>query len=222
MPAAKPTSDALLKQLREFGLAYPGAHTKSPWPGHLDLAVNDKTFAYLSIEGQPFSISCKLPHSSAAALMLPFAKPAGYGLGKSGWVQAAFPDGKTPPVALLKEWIDESYRAQAPKRLVSLLDASTEAPSARASSTSTARVTSAPAAGKRASAPTRTVKRSAAGRRASASATTAKRPAAGKRASATTAKRSVARKRASTSTTPRRRFSRAWASIRRRSASSAR
>ena len=132
MPAAKPTTDALLKQLREFGLAYPGAHTKSPWPGHLDLAVHDKTFAYLSIEGQPFSISCKLPHSSAAALMLPFAKPAGYGLGKSGWVQAAFPDGKTPPVALLKEWIDESYRAQAPKSLVKQIGVAVARPAAKA------------------------------------------------------------------------------------------
>src|SRR5688500_8555738 len=80
--------DAALKELRAFGLRYPGTHTKSPWPGHLDLAVKDKTFAYLSIEGQPFSISCKLPRSCEAALMLPFAKPTGYGLGKSGWVSA--------------------------------------------------------------------------------------------------------------------------------------
>lgn len=113
--------DKILKELREFGLAYPGAHTKSPWPGHLDLAVNDKTFAYLSIEGQPFSIGCKLPHSSAVALMFPFAKPTGYGLGKSGWVTATFAEGEVPPTELFKEWIDESYRAQAPKKLVASL-----------------------------------------------------------------------------------------------------
>jgi predicted DNA-binding protein (MmcQ/YjbR family) len=118
----KPT-DAVLKALRAFGLAYPGAHTKSPWPGHLDLAVKDKTFAYLSIEGEPFSISCKLPHSHVAALMLPFVKPTAYGLGKSGWVSATFAD-EPPPVEMLKEWIDESYRAQAPKKLVAELDAS--------------------------------------------------------------------------------------------------
>jgi predicted DNA-binding protein (MmcQ/YjbR family) len=119
----RPTkTDAVLKELRAFGLAYPGAHTKSPWPGHLDLAVNGKTFAYLSLEGQPFSISCKLPSSGAAALMLPFVKPAGYGLGKSGWVAASFTEGELP-IGLLKEWIDESYRAQAPKRLVASLDA---------------------------------------------------------------------------------------------------
>lgn len=127
MPKATPKkknspTDAVLKELRTFGLAYPGAHLKSPWPGHLDLAVKDKTFAYLSVEGEPFGISCKLPHSNAVALMLPFTEPTAYGLGKSGWVSAKFSPGKKPPVDLLKAWIDESYRAQAPKKLVASLE----------------------------------------------------------------------------------------------------
>jgi predicted DNA-binding protein (MmcQ/YjbR family) len=121
MPRTKRTTDTVLKELREFGLAYPGAHTKSPWPGHLDLAVKDKTFAYLSVEGEPLGISCKLPHSGTATLMLPFTKPTEYGLGKSGWVSAKFPEGEMPPIEMLKEWIDESYRAQAPKKLVASL-----------------------------------------------------------------------------------------------------
>jgi predicted DNA-binding protein (MmcQ/YjbR family) len=115
-------TDAILKELRAFGLAYPGAHTKSPWPGHLDLAVNDKTFAYLNIDGEPLAISCKLPRSSAMALMLPFCKPTAYGLGKSGWVSATFEDANVD-VGMLKAWIDESYRAQAPKKLVASLTA---------------------------------------------------------------------------------------------------
>jgi predicted DNA-binding protein (MmcQ/YjbR family) len=117
MPRTRSKSDTIVKELRKFGLSYPGAHLKSPWPGHKDLAVNDKTFAYLSVEGEPFSISCKLPRSAEAALLLPFTVPTAYGLGKSGWVTAQFAGGQTPPLALLKEWIDESYRAQAPKRL---------------------------------------------------------------------------------------------------------
>lgn len=124
-------SDAALKELRAFGLAYPGAHTKSPWPGHLDLAVNDKTFAYLSLEGEPLGISCKLPRSRDIALMLPFCKPAGYGLGKSGWVSAHLGPDEEPPVDLFKAWIDESYRAQAPKKLVKELDEGGAAPVAR-------------------------------------------------------------------------------------------
>jgi hypothetical protein len=61
------------------------------------------------------------------ALMLPHAEPTPYGLGKSGWVSLKFPDGNVP-VEMLKAWIDESYRAQAPKKLVASLGATTHAP----------------------------------------------------------------------------------------------
>jgi len=115
-------SDAIVRELRAFGLALPGAHSKSPWPGHDDLAVRDKTFAYLPVEGDPFSISCKLPYTGEVALGLPYAKPTHYGLGKSGWVTFTPADEEMPLVEHLKEWIDESYRAQAPRRLVKELD----------------------------------------------------------------------------------------------------
>lgn len=120
---AKQASDAVVKELRAFGLKFPAAGLKSPWPGHKDLAVKDKTFAYLSVEGEPFSMSCKLPESFAElALMMPFASPTGYGLGKSGWVTATFGPKANIPVDLLKTWITESYRLQAPKKLVASLD----------------------------------------------------------------------------------------------------
>jgi len=122
-PKKTPATDVVVKQLRAFGLGYPGTHTKSPWPGHKDLAVKDKTFAYLSVEGEPLKISCKLPRSSEMALMFPFATPTPYGLGKAGWVTAQFAAGDQPPVELLQAWIDESYRAQASKKLVAALDA---------------------------------------------------------------------------------------------------
>ena len=109
--ARNASSDDALKELRAFGLAYPGAHTKSPWPGHLDLAVNDKTFAYLSLEGEPLSISCKLPYSAGAALALPHTQPTAYGLGKSGWVSISFPDGASIPVDMLEAWIDDVRHA---------------------------------------------------------------------------------------------------------------
>lgn len=83
--------------------------------------MKDKTFAYLSVPGEPFSVSCKLPTSAALALDVDGAAPTGYGLGKSGWVTLT-PTGTLPPRALLEAWIDESYRAVAPKRLVAELD----------------------------------------------------------------------------------------------------
>ena len=123
------TADAAADELRAFGMQYPGAHRKSPWPGHDDLAVKDKTFAYLNAKGEPFKISCKLPQNAEVALMLPFCEPTPYGLGKSGWVTAMPPPGKPIPVEMFKEWIDESYRAVAPKRLAAALDASEAPPS---------------------------------------------------------------------------------------------
>jgi co-chaperonin GroES (HSP10)/predicted DNA-binding protein (MmcQ/YjbR family) len=113
--------DKAIAELREFGLTYPEAHIKAPWPNHADLAVKDKTFAYLPVEGRPFSISCKLPDSAKEALKLPYCEPTGYGLGKWGWVTASLPQDEIP-MDQFKDWIDESYRAQAPKRLLKELD----------------------------------------------------------------------------------------------------
>lgn len=124
MAKAKHPHDLARRELRAFGLGYPGAHPKSPWPGHEDLAVNDKTFAYLNLDGEPLRLSCKLPASGALALTMPNTQPTAYGLGKSGWVSVEYRDDEAPPLRLLKAWIDESYRAQAPRKRVKELDAS--------------------------------------------------------------------------------------------------
>ncbi len=116
-------AEAILLELRAWGLALSGAHSKAPWPEHDDLAVKDKTFAYLPAKGRPFSLSCKLPYTGYEALQLPFAEPTGYGLGKSGWVSFNPPENAIPDIEQLKAWIEESYRAQAPKKLVKELDA---------------------------------------------------------------------------------------------------
>jgi len=70
-----------------------------------------------------FGLSVKLPASAPMALLLPFASPTRYGLGKSGWVSARFGRSESPPLDLLRAWIDESYRAIAPKTLVKKLPA---------------------------------------------------------------------------------------------------
>jgi len=55
------------------------------------------------------------------ALSVPGAAPTGYGLGRSGWVTVPF-RGAAPPVDVLKDWVEESYRLVAPKKLVAELD----------------------------------------------------------------------------------------------------
>jgi len=110
--------------LREFALSLPGATEDFPW-GERVAKVGGKVFVFLGadpVPGGPLSLSVKLPVSGSEALDLPFTKPTGYGLGKSGWVTAAFEDGEPPPVGVLRTWILESYRAVAPKKLAAELD----------------------------------------------------------------------------------------------------
>ncbi|WP_309895214.1 MmcQ/YjbR family DNA-binding protein [Archangium sp.] len=114
--------------LREAGMAYPEVTEDFPW-GHRTLKVNGKAFIFMGINSEEgLVLSVKLPHSNGAALMLPFAQPTGYGLGKSGWVSASFGARDTPPLEMLRQWLDESYRAVAPKKLVAQLDGGATAP----------------------------------------------------------------------------------------------
>jgi hypothetical protein len=53
--------------------------------------------------------------------MVPGATPSGYGLGRAGWVTVPF-NQTTPPVEVLLDWVEESYRRVAPRRLVKELD----------------------------------------------------------------------------------------------------
>ena len=105
-----------------MALSYPEAHEDMPW-GHHAIKVRGKSFVFLAADGDSFSLSAKLPSSAGVAVKLPFASPTEYGLGRSGWVTARFPRTAKLPLKLLTLWIDESYRAIAPKRLVARLPA---------------------------------------------------------------------------------------------------
>jgi len=110
---------AVSKALRAFALGFPEATEDFPW-GERVAKVNRKVFVFLGadpVPGGDLSLSVKLPETGEEALDLPFTKPTGYGLGKSGWVTASFGPKEKPPVEILKAWIRESYRAVAPKKL---------------------------------------------------------------------------------------------------------
>ena len=107
--------------LRQFALKFPEATEDHPWD-HVAIKVKGKTFVFLSGPEDQFNVTCKLPSSCRMALALPFASPTGYGLGKSGWVTAAFGAADKVPLDRMAEWIEESYRAVAPKKLVAALD----------------------------------------------------------------------------------------------------
>jgi predicted DNA-binding protein (MmcQ/YjbR family) len=107
--------------LREHALSYPEAYEEFPW-GHSAIKVKKKIFYACNLHDGVLSLSLKLPDSHKQALALPFTSPTEYGLGKSGWVTSKFTAQDNVPVGMIKEWIDESYRAIAPQKLVAKLD----------------------------------------------------------------------------------------------------
>ena len=97
-----------------FALSLPGAWEDHPW-GDTVVKVGRKIFVFAGAE----RITVKLDEAHAHALSVDGAEPTGYGLGKAGWV--------TVPVAgvdddVLRDWVEESYRLVAPKKLVAQLD----------------------------------------------------------------------------------------------------
>jgi predicted DNA-binding protein (MmcQ/YjbR family) len=115
--------------MRDFAFGLPGAWEDHPW-GESVAKVGKKVFVFnLALAedaGGQLLFTVKLPDSRDAALTLPYTEPSGYGLGKAGWVTVRFvaaeePD--PPPRDLFLDWIEESFRAVAPKRLVAELDA---------------------------------------------------------------------------------------------------
>ena len=108
-------------ELLKFALGYPGAWEDHPW-GETVAKVKTKVFVFLGMSDEGLSLSVKLPQSGTFALGLAWATPTGYGLGKAGWVTARFTKSQKAPLDVLKKWIDESYRAVAPTKLVRELD----------------------------------------------------------------------------------------------------
>jgi predicted DNA-binding protein (MmcQ/YjbR family) len=121
MPKKKSTLDDCEQTLRAMALDYPEAHEDHPW-GECAFKVRKKVFLFMSRLDGVLGLSLKLPASHGQALKLPYTEPTGYGLGKHGWVSARFPPDSKPPLGMLRDWMDESYRAVAPKKLVSQLD----------------------------------------------------------------------------------------------------
>lgn len=125
--------DRAFEQLLSYAAELPGAYEDHPW-GETVMKVNKKVFIFAGKQSDPapcLSFSVKLPSSGPFALAQPYASPTGYGLGKSGWVSFRFGAKELPPMPLLCEWVEESYRAVAPKKLSKELDASSKTPTKR-------------------------------------------------------------------------------------------
>jgi predicted DNA-binding protein (MmcQ/YjbR family) len=109
----------LRDKLRTFALSLPEATEDHPW-GEDVAKVRGKIFVFLGPAGSR-RMTVKLQESHSHALSIDGAEPTGYGLGSSGWVTVPL-RAEGVDLALLRDWIEESYRIVAPKRLVAELD----------------------------------------------------------------------------------------------------
>jgi predicted DNA-binding protein (MmcQ/YjbR family) len=107
--------------LRNVALGFPETYEEQPW-GDRVVKVRGKIFLFCGVHQGKFGMSVKLPSSGRGVLKAGLGEPTGYGLGKAGWVTVWFKPGAKLPRERIHGWIEESYRAVAPARLVKLLD----------------------------------------------------------------------------------------------------
>ena len=108
---------SLSDAVRAFALSLPDAWEDHPW-GDSVAKVGKKIFVFFGADQPPDGgcwLGVKLPESKEDALALPFTKLMGYGLGRGGWVGIQAP--ADMPLEVLTQWVEESYRAVAPKAL---------------------------------------------------------------------------------------------------------
>jgi predicted DNA-binding protein (MmcQ/YjbR family) len=110
---------AVRDKVLAFALSLPQAVEEHPW-GEDVVKVRGKIFVFVGSAGSR-RMTVKLDESHAHALAIEGAERTGYGLGKAGWVTVPL---RAPGVSLdvLRDWVEESYRIVAPKRLVAVLD----------------------------------------------------------------------------------------------------
>jgi predicted DNA-binding protein (MmcQ/YjbR family) len=119
---AKATLESIRAKLIDLALSYPETFEDHPWgESAIKVRPTNKAFTFISLRDGKLSASFKLPQSRDMAADLPFAEPTHYGMGKYGWVTAHITP-KEPPFDLLKAWLNESFRAVAPKKVVKQLD----------------------------------------------------------------------------------------------------
>jgi predicted DNA-binding protein (MmcQ/YjbR family) len=114
--------------IRQFVFSLPGAWEDVPWEDDHVAKVGKKVFVFNVPAPETVTdrlrFTVKLPESGEFALTFPYASPTRYGLGRAGWVTVEWPAGaEAAPVEMFMDWVEESYRAVAPKKLVTELDA---------------------------------------------------------------------------------------------------
>jgi predicted DNA-binding protein (MmcQ/YjbR family) len=117
--AAERKRDTTIDELEQFALSLPEAWADKPW-GDRVVKVAKKIFVFLSApDSDRPGLTVKLPESGDHALSFEGATLPGYGLGKVTIHVAGVPKRERE---VLFDFVEESYRTIAPKKLVKQLD----------------------------------------------------------------------------------------------------
>lgn len=98
-------------------LAYPETTLEAPWDFPL-VKVRGKIFCMFDEQNDGLHFTCKLRESHPAAMDRGDIEPTSHGLGKAGWITLRASHGESIDAAMLHQWMEESFRLIAPKRLV--------------------------------------------------------------------------------------------------------
>jgi len=116
------TPGAVVDALEEYARSFPEAWPDEPW-GDRVVKVRKKIFVFVSrADAERPALTVKLPQSGDHGLAFRDAMPTRYGLGKHGWVTIYVDAVPEDEHEVLFDFVEESYRAVAPKTLVKRLD----------------------------------------------------------------------------------------------------
>jgi predicted DNA-binding protein (MmcQ/YjbR family) len=88
------------------------------WDDHPTFRVNGKNFVFSDQAAQHLSVKLSKEEAAAVAATDPDVDPAGYGLGRHGWIALTLPAAPGEDRwRQVEEWVRTSYTLVAPKKL---------------------------------------------------------------------------------------------------------
>jgi predicted DNA-binding protein (MmcQ/YjbR family) len=88
------------------------------WGDHPTFRVRGKNFVFCDIDARHLTVKLTPDEAAAVVATDPDASPAGYGLGRHGWIALTVPpDAAEDRWRQITEWVETSYRLVAPKTL---------------------------------------------------------------------------------------------------------
>jgi predicted DNA-binding protein (MmcQ/YjbR family) len=92
------------------------------WGDHPSFRVHGKNFVFCDAEAEHLSVKLSREEAAAVVATDSATAPAGYGLGRHGWIAVSVPPTIGPERwQEIREWVRTSYTLVAPKQLARIL-----------------------------------------------------------------------------------------------------